>query len=64
MSVTALQGQQIEFLKEQVQNKDKTIFFLQEQVLISESLERLASFGVDVGTQPHRDRSLPPRRVL
>ena len=38
--------------------------FLQEQALTTESLERLAAFGVDVGTQPHRDRSLPPRRVL
>ena len=37
---------------------------LQEQALTTASLERLASFGVDVGTQPHRDRSLPPRRVL
>ena len=37
---------------------------LQEQALTVDSLERLAAFGVDVGTQPHRDRSLPPRRVL
>ena len=37
---------------------------LQDQALTSASLERLAVFGVDVGTQPHRDRSLPPRRVL
>ena len=37
---------------------------LQEQALTIASLERLASFGVDVGTQPHRDRSLTPRRVL
>ena len=36
---------------------------LQEQALTVESLERLAAFGVDVGTQPHRDRSLSPRRV-
>ena len=38
--------------------------FLQEQALTVASLERLAAFGVDVGSQPHRDRSLPPRRVL
>ena len=37
---------------------------LQEQALTVESLERLAAFGVDVGTQPHRDRSLPPRRAF
>ena len=37
---------------------------LQEKALTTESLERLAAFGVDVGTQPHRDRSLPPRRVM
>ena len=37
---------------------------LQEQALTTSSLERLAAFGVDVGSQPHRDRSLPPRRVL
>ena len=38
--------------------------FLQEQALTVESLERLASYGGDVGMQPHRDRSLPPRRML
>ena len=37
---------------------------LSDQALTSTSLERLAVFGVDVGTQPHRDRSLPPRRAL
>ena len=37
---------------------------LQEQAPTTESLERLAMYGVDVGTQPHRDRSLPPRRLL
>ena len=37
---------------------------LQGQALTTTSLERLAAFGADVGTQPHRDRSLPPRRVL
>ena len=37
---------------------------LQEQALTTSSLERLAAFGIDVGSQPHRDRSLPPRRVL
>ena len=37
---------------------------LQEQALTTSSLERLATYGVDVGSQPHRDRSLPPRRAL
>ena len=36
---------------------------LRDQALTPESLERLAVFGVDVGTQPHRDRSLPPCRA-
>ena len=36
---------------------------LKDQALTPESLERLAVFGVDVGTQPHRDRSLPPCRA-
>ena len=37
---------------------------LKDQALTPESLECLAVFGIDVGTQPHRDRSLPPRRAL
>ena len=37
---------------------------LSDQALTSTSLDRLAVFGVDVGTQPHRDRSLPPRRFV
>ena len=37
---------------------------LEDQALTMDSLERLASYGVDVGTQPHRDRSLPPPRML
>ena len=37
---------------------------LKDQALTHKSLERLAVFGIDVGTQPHRDKSLPPRRAL
>ena len=37
---------------------------LKDQALTPESLEQLAVFGIDVGTQPHRDKSLPPRRAL
>ena len=37
---------------------------LKDQALTAEGLELLAVFGVDVGTQPHRDKSLPPRRAL
>ena len=37
---------------------------LKDQALTMESLELLAVFGIDVGTQPRRDKSLPPRRAL
>ena len=35
---------------------------LQEGALTTDALESLAGCGVDVGTQPRRDHTLPPRR--
>jgi len=37
---------------------------LRDQALTEESLDHLAVFGIDVGTQPRRDKTLPPRRVI
>ena len=45
----------------------RKVILLEGEIFCSEelaSLEKLAGYGVDVGTQPHRDRSLPPRRAM
>ena len=34
---------------------------LTNSALTQDSLERLAAFGIDTGTQPSRDSTLPPR---